>query len=109
MSNASGYAPNALRSLVGKAYASLPVGMRYGRTYRETSALLRESRHWSRESIEAYQVAKLRELLEHAFRNVPYYSEAFKAAGAVPADIRSLGDLRGIALLDKETILARAP
>jgi phenylacetate-CoA ligase len=108
MSRALDHAPNAIRSLIGKAYAALPIGVRYGRTYRETASLLRESRYWSRERIESFQVSRLRELLQHALANVPYYSETLKSAGVVPEDIRALSDLRGIALLDKETILARA-
>ncbi|MBC9715000.1 phenylacetate--CoA ligase [Streptomyces sp. TRM66268-LWL] len=39
------------------------------------------------------QLARLRDALEHAYRNVPHYQAAFDKAGVRPEDCRSLADL----------------
>lgn len=47
-----------------------------------------------REALAALQLERLRQTLEHAYANVPHYRRKFDAAGAKPADLRSLADIR---------------
>jgi phenylacetate-CoA ligase len=44
---------------------------------------------------------KLRELVRHAYRNVPYYRHRMDEAGIAPEDIRGCADLRLLPLLTK--------
>ncbi len=67
-----------------------------------------ESSQWlDPEALRALQLRKLRRLLEHAFRDVPYYRKMFNELGATPSDIRTLDDLAALPLLDKGIIRER--
>ncbi|WP_449405568.1 phenylacetate--CoA ligase family protein [Methanoculleus caldifontis] len=78
-------------------------------TYRKTYALLRQSRQWSREELEAYQTEALSRLLDHAYENVPYYRRVFQERGLVPADIATPADLDLLPILTKEIVQANLP
>jgi phenylacetate-CoA ligase len=47
----------------------------------------------SRKALTALQVSRLKQTLEHAYANVPYYRKKFDAAGVGPGDFRSLADI----------------
>jgi phenylacetate-CoA ligase len=50
------------------------------------------------------QAEKLRRLVRHAYRNVPYYRTRMRELGLGPDDVRSVEDLTKLPLLDKEDI-----
>lgn len=54
------------------------------------------------DELRALQLQRLRWSLQHAYRNVPHYKNAFDAAGAHPDDVRSLEDLGRFPLLVKQ-------
>ena len=58
----------------------------------------------SREQIVAFQEQRLRELVRHAYDNVPYYRRLFDEAGVKPDDIRGLADLKRIPITTKATL-----
>lgn len=58
----------------------------------------------SRERIIAFQERRLRQLVRHAYENVPYYRRLFDEAGIKPADIRGLSDLEKIPVTTKATL-----
>lgn len=47
-----------------------------------------------REAIESLQLKRLQQTVERVYATVPFYQEAFKKAGLVPADVKSLSDLQ---------------
>ena len=51
-----------------------------------------------------YQIRKIRRVLDHCNRYVPYYRELFRSQGLNPGDIRTLDDLRAVPLLSKEIL-----
>ncbi|ABN58233.1 coenzyme F390 synthetase-like protein [Methanoculleus marisnigri JR1] len=92
-------------SFTAKALGLLPA---YN-VYRKTYTLLRESQRWSREELAAYQAQALSRLLDHAYRNVPYYRRVFQERGLVPEDIRTPDDLVLLPFLTKEIVQANLP
>jgi len=67
-----------------------------------------EASQWlPRPRIEALQLDKLRAILAHAGRTVPYYRDVFRAARFDPAGVRGIGDLAALPVLDRETLTAR--
>ena len=58
----------------------------------------------SREQIVAFQERRLRELVTHAYDNVPYYRRLFDDAGIEPRDIQRLSDLEKIPITTKATL-----
>ena len=47
----------------------------------------------SREEISALQLERLKNTLENAYKNVPFYKKKFDEAGVTPDDLNSLSDL----------------
>jgi len=75
----------------------------YG-TFRHTYNFLQKSQWWSQHQLEEYQLRQLSKLLEHAYKNVPYYRRVFDNRGLKPQDIQDFNDLRKLPFLTKEII-----
>ncbi len=56
------------------------------------------------EDLIRYQSARLREIVAHAYEQVPYYHELLKHKGMVPSDIRTAEDLQNLPMLSKELL-----
>lgn len=67
---------------------------------------LEESQWWPHEKLAAYRVERLRGLLDHAGRHVPYYRDMFRQIGFDPVQLSSLADLQRLPLLTKPLIRA---
>jgi len=65
---------------------------------------LEESQWWSREKIEEFQNEKLRDLIIHAYNNVPYYRQIMDEYGLKPSNIQSISDLSKLPILTKKII-----
>jgi len=61
---------------------------------------------WSRDRIEAFQLAALRRQLERVGQTSAHYREVFQTAGFEPGDLRSLADLRALPLTRKADYVA---
>lgn len=59
------------------------------------------------EQVRARQLARLRALLAHAQRTVPYYREMFRSLGIVSNDIRSFADFSRLPALTKDILRER--
>ncbi len=73
-------------------------------TFLRTYTLLKESQWWSKEQLEEYQLLQLKKLFNHAYENVPYYTEIFKKLKLKPKEIQSLQDLQKLPYLSKEIV-----
>ncbi len=62
------------------------------------------SQWWSEQELTLYQEERLRQVVTHAFKHVPYYRDLFQQHGLKPASIRTLGDLPRIPILSKNTL-----
>jgi phenylacetate-CoA ligase len=85
---------NAGLRAVDRAWGAIPLRLRLGKGYTDTLSFLEESERWGEERTAEYQLAMLRQLIEHATRTVPYYRDAFGRAGVSAEDIRDFSDLR---------------
>ncbi|MFO1035871.1 MAG: hypothetical protein U1E45_03420 [Geminicoccaceae bacterium] len=64
-------------------------------------------RQWrSRQEIEAFQAARLRAVVRHAYTTVPLYRERFDAVGLRPEQIRDLADLTALPVLRRDDLEA---
>lgn len=80
---------------------------RYNRQFHRALAFLNESQWWSLEQQREYQNEKLREVIRHAYANVPYYREVMQAHKLAPDDIRTVADLTKLPILEKQTVRER--
>lgn len=62
------------------------------------------SQYFSSEEMEAYQQSRLKAVLGHAARNVPFYTKLFREQGIDPAEVSNLSAIRSIPLLTKKTL-----
>ena len=51
-----------------------------------------------------YQSAKLRQIISHAYHNVPYYRKLFRENNIIPSDIQTVRDLKNIPYLTKDLL-----
>jgi phenylacetate-CoA ligase len=65
---------------------------------------LLESQYFSESQLNRLQTERFKALLDHVYRNVPYYRYIFEKAGFHPSKFESLSDLDRIPLLSKEDV-----
>jgi phenylacetate-CoA ligase len=65
---------------------------------------LEQSQHWPVERLRERQFELQRALLRHAWNTVPYYREAWGAAGFEPGDLRGPDDWARLPTVDKVTL-----
>jgi phenylacetate-CoA ligase len=65
---------------------------------------LKESQWLSIEKMRELQLSKLRKLIIHAHRHVPYYRDKMRAMGITPDDIKSLDDIAKLPMLTKDDV-----
>ncbi len=75
-----------------------------GNSVHKCFRFLKRSQYWLREEIDNYQNNKLRELIKHAYSNVPFYSELFLDLGLKPEDIQTKDDLHKIPIITKDDL-----
>ena len=96
----SGLYETAFRRVLFPAYDS---GLRRRRTLAYLDAYRRDQ--WlAPERIAALQWQRLQRLLEHCYREVPYYRRRWRELGVAPGDIRNLDDYARLPILTKAEI-----
>ena len=63
----------------------------------------------SRDELQALQLERLKQTLQHTYRNVPHYQRSWDAAGIQPGDLKSLEDLRLFPLTTKADLRENYP
>jgi phenylacetate-CoA ligase len=63
----------------------------------------------SRDQLSALQLERLRQVVRHAYANVPLYRRRFDAAGVHPDDLRELGDLARFPFTVKDDLREHYP
>ena len=71
-------------------------------------AELERSQWFSREKLEDIQWYRLKRLIEHAYRHVPFYKKRLDDIGMEPEDIQSPADIKNIPLLTKADVQRNA-
>ena len=68
--------------------------------------LLAEMERWPLHKIREWQYSRLKRMLEHAYKNVPFYRKAWNKAGVNPSKIKCMEDLRKLPIISKEEVIA---
>ena len=56
---------------------------------------------WNKKKIAQYQNQKLKQAISNAYENVPFYNRLLKSNGIQPQDIKGIGDLNKIPIVNK--------
>lgn len=76
----------------------------FGSRYIRYQRLMEDMESWPIEKIRGWQFRRLSRLLEHSYRNVPFYRELWKKNNVSPEDIRCLDDIKKLPLITREDI-----
>jgi len=80
--------------LVRELAAWIPPGVRSGPTYWWWRNFLARAQYWPTEKIEAWQLLRLRKIVQYAYQNTSGYRQLYDEAGIHPRDLVTLADLR---------------
>ena len=94
------FAQNILLSM----YGYLIHRERHRLDFQNVSDFLNKSQFYSMQELEEYQREHLSLIIKHAYKNVPYYNEKFKAIKLMPSDIKEISDLHKIPILTRNDI-----
>lgn len=75
--------------------------IRQGFTFNKILKELEKSQYFSAEQLEELQNKNLRKIIQHCYKNVPYYTELFDKLNLKPKDIQTKEDLKKLPYLDK--------
>lgn len=81
-------------------------GTRYGAGFHRMLEEFESHEGWSRDQLCEWRDGRLRELIDHAYRTVPYYRSVMDEGGIDPASIKSADDLKRLPLLTKDMVKA---
>lgn len=96
--------PVPLQSLTISLYGMMLHRRRYGREHSRWLRYLGESQWFGETEISNLQLEALRAIVDHAYRTVPYYRTAYRAAGYQPGGLRSLRDFRQLPAVEKDAV-----
>ena len=96
--------PIFIKKQVNFLLGMIPYEKKLGRDFINTYSFLEESQWWSRPKLEEYQMEQIKKLLEHAYKNVPYYTSLFNEYGINVKSIQNFNDMRRIPYLTKDIV-----
>lgn len=65
--------------------------------------------HRSLDEIQAWQFTKIRELVRHAYNQVPFYRKIYSAIGFAPDDLKTWDDFYRLPIITKDQVIAHYP
>jgi phenylacetate-CoA ligase len=96
--------PLFLQNIAVSAYGARLLHRRHGGQFSRYVSRLRDSESASRETLRQLQAKLLRTLLEHAFKNVPFYRDFARAHRLAAEDFSALSDLGELPIVEKEQL-----
>lgn len=92
-----------VRNLNLSELSGLAIGL--GRTYR----MLEKMPRVSRDEMLAWQLGKIRNLVQHAYLKIPFYKALYSGAGFQLGDLKTWEDFRRLPVVKKDDVVANYP
>jgi phenylacetate-CoA ligase len=80
-----------------------------GKSIASSLKFLMISQDWPALKLKEFQDERLRLMIDHAYKNVPFYGDHFRNHNLVPGDIRNIEDLRKIPVITKADLRKNPP
>src|SRR5690625_425559 len=83
----------------------LPLSDRiFGRSISSSLQFLEESQWWDKDQITTFQNEKLQEMIQYAYREIPFYKELYDRHGVSISQIQTTDDLSSLPVIQKQDI-----
>jgi phenylacetate-CoA ligase len=96
--------PVAIQNIMLTGYSKALDKERYSKGYEAFRRIMAETQWYSAREIEEFQDEKLRRMVRHAYKTVPYYRNAFNDQKLIPDDIKTSEDLCKLPVLTRDDI-----
>lgn len=70
---------------------------------------LKNAPKWSQEAMQAWQFHQIQKLVKHAWENIPFYQQHYKACGFEPGDLKDWEAFAQLPLVTKEDVIENYP
>jgi phenylacetate-CoA ligase len=97
-------APRIIRNGMGFLYKTVPLSLRYGKTYKYYHNLLKHSPYWDDHRKEEYVIACLKKTLINAFENTIFYNRIFSEANFNPYKFSHPEELQRLPFTEKSIL-----
>jgi len=99
--------PSYVKSSIGKLVGVVPTRTLLGKKFRDQYRFVKESEHWDKERVDAYQLSQLRSICRWAYEQSDFYHESFNNCSFDPNIAFELTDFQQLPFINKETITAK--
>jgi len=96
--------PRSIKSFIKKMYSQIPFPYIYGLEFAKYYKWLMKTQWFSFEELKEIQNRRLHIIIDHAYKNVPYYKRIFNERKLKPMDIQTVEDLKLLPILTKGDI-----
>jgi phenylacetate-CoA ligase len=96
--------PYFIRFAMINLYGYLLARRRFGNKFEEYFEFFEKTQWQTPEDIKKFQMSKLRQIIEIAYRKVPYYRRLLSKYGLTPDDFHEIDDLKKLPTLTKQDI-----
>lgn len=98
--------PSSAKALLIRASQLVPARWRLTPATRRALAFVQKSERWTIDRWRAHQDAQVRRVVQHAYEQVPYYRETWRAASIQPTDVDGVAALRQLPAIDNRIVRA---
>lgn len=97
-------APYPLQNILLNAHALRIHLERYGKPFNSAFKELQETEWFTPDQIHEYQSKRLKQLVEHAYNNVPFYRKLYDEHGVRPEQIKSSSDIYRLPIITRTDV-----
>ena len=96
--------PEFLKNLAGRAYAAIPLNLRYGGVYGAYYELLRHSAYWDEGKIETYILGQFNKTLKLALGTTEFYPKHYQCDNM---EVKSIKEISSLPLISKRYLISQ--
>lgn len=96
--------PEPILQLAGAVFYKIPRDYRYGKTFLETTRLLKKMEYYSENEIKEIVNENFSSIVKYAYKHVPFYKKLYDEHNVDISKIKGINDIVKLPFIDKDTI-----
>lgn len=92
-------------SWIQSLYGSLPVSIKFGKTYVDELNLINKSYHWNQQQLDDFLNFKIISTVNLAYLNVPFYRNLYNLYGINISQIQNINDMKELPIVTKSSLV----